>query len=181
MFGEDPKGYPNNIFPIICNTAIGIQKFLKIYGHDWPTKDGTTIRDYIHVMDLAEAHIKILNHILENDPTYFHLNLGTGKGSSIMELINTFEKVNGVKVPFVYSERRPGDNCFVVADNSLSINKYNIRQKKKSKKDMCIGWMEMEKNESKRLLIINFSYLRFLFLYLRSFKNNTNNYIIKIR
>ena len=141
LFGEDPKGNPNNIFPIICNTAFGLQKVLKIYGNDWPTKDGTTVRDYIHVMDLADAHIKILDRILDNDPTFFHLNIGTGKGSSILELINTFEKVNGVKVPYLYSPRRPGDNCYVVADNSLSINKFNISQKekKRSLKDMLDG------------------------------------------
>ena len=140
LFGEDPKGIPNNIFPIICNTAFGLQKVFKIYGNDWPTKDGTTIRDYIHVMDLADAHLKILDHIINNHPTCFHLNLGTGKGISIMELLNTFEEVNGVKVPFIYSARRPGDNCFVVADNSLSINKFNIKLKR-NLEDMCRdGW-----------------------------------------
>ena len=91
-------------------------------------------------MDLAEAHIKILEYILNHDPTCFHLNLGTGKGSSIMELIDTFEKVNGVKVPYVYYPRRLGDSCFLVADNTLSINKFNIRQKR-TLEDMCKdGW-----------------------------------------
>ncbi len=140
LIGEDPKGLPNNIFPNICNTALGFQKVLKIFGKDWPTKDGTTVRDYIHVMDLAEAHLKVLDYLLNNDSIYFHLNLGTGKGISIMDLINTFEDANGIKVPYVFAARRRGDNCFVVADNSLAIKKYKIITKR-NLEDMCRdGW-----------------------------------------
>ena len=81
---------PNNIFPLIINTAAGTQKELKIYGNNWPTKDGTCIRDYIHVMDLAEAHVKILDLLFEKEPIYFNLNIGSGLGTSVLELVKNF-------------------------------------------------------------------------------------------
>ena len=86
LIGENPVGKPNNIFPLILNTALGIQKQLEIYGNDWPTKDGTAIRDYIHVMDLAEAHIDILENLFQNNRTFINLNVGTGIGTSVLEL-----------------------------------------------------------------------------------------------
>jgi len=140
LIGEYPKGTPNNIFPIITNTALGLQKELKIFGNDWPTEDGTPIRDYIHVMDLASAHISVLEHLISNKPNYLKLNIGTGKGTSVLDLLKTFEKVNNVKVPYVFSERRPGDLCSLVADNSMLISKLGIRPKM-SIEDMCRdGW-----------------------------------------
>lgn len=140
LIGEDPKGMTNNIFPKIVNTAIGLQKELKIYGNDWQTIDGTPIRDYIHVMDLAEAHIKILDHLMDSKPTYFNLNIGTGLGTSVLELVKTFEKVNKVKVPYIFAKRRAGDTSYVVADNSLSMKKMNIFPKRNIE-DMCRdGW-----------------------------------------
>ena len=140
LIGEDPKGIPNNIFPLINNTAMGIQKTFKIYGKDWPTIDGTPVRDYIHVMDLAESHIKILEHLFSSDPTYFNLNIGTGKGTSVLQLIETFQRVNKIKVPYVYSDRRNGDLCSVVADNSRLTSKFKIILKR-TIEDMCIdGW-----------------------------------------
>ena len=140
LIGEDPKGNPHNIFPLIINTALGLQKELKIYGNDWPTTDGTTLRDYIHVMDLASAHISVLEYLISNKPNYIKINIGTGNGTSVLELIRTFERVNKVKVPYVFSDRRPGDLCSLVADNSILISKLEIRPKM-SIEEMCRdGW-----------------------------------------
>ena len=140
LIGENPIGTSNNLFPLIVNTAMGIQKVLKIYGNDWPTKDGTPIRDYIHVMDLAEAHIKVMDYLIKSKPLYMNLNVGTGIGTSVLELVKTFEKVNEVKVPYVFVDRRKGDMPYVVADNSLSISKVSLRYKKNIE-DMCRdGW-----------------------------------------
>ena len=140
LIGEDSLGTPNNIFPLIANTAIGIQKRLKIYGNDWPTKDGTPIRDYIHVMDVAEAHIRVLEYLICNKSEYLEVNIGTGKPTSVLELIDTFEKVNNIKVPYIFDKRRKGDNCFVVANNDLMTCKFKIFPKY-SLEDMCRdGW-----------------------------------------
>ncbi len=140
LLGESPLGISTNIFPLIINTAAGIQKKLKIYGNNWPTKDGTCIRDYIHVMDLAEAHIKVLDLLFHKEPTYFNLNIGTGLGTSVLELVKTFERVNNVEVPFVFEKRRMGDVPNVVADNTLSISKIKISTKR-NLEDMCRdGW-----------------------------------------
>ena len=140
LIGENPKGKPNNIFPLIVNTAIGIQRKLKIYGNDWPTEDGTPVRDYIHVMDLAEAHIKILENIFQNESRYVNLNIGTGIGTSVLSLVKIFEKVNNVKVPYIFTSRRIGDTCYLVADNSCLRSEFHITPKK-SIEDMCRdGW-----------------------------------------
>tara|TARA_Y100000994_G_C15662845_1_gene430265 strand:- start:154 stop:1206 length:1053 start_codon:yes stop_codon:yes gene_type:complete len=140
LIGEQPKGIPNNIFPLITNTALGIQKELNIYGSDWPTEDGTPVRDYIHVMDLAESHVKILEFLRGNKSTYFTLNIGTGLGTSVLNLIKTFERINNVKVRYKYANRREGDVPFLVADNSLMLSKFNLKPKR-ALEDMCRdGW-----------------------------------------
>ncbi len=140
MIGENPKGKPNNIFPLIINTALGIQKELMIFGRDWPTSDGTPIRDYIHVMDLAEAHINVLENLFLSESRFLKLNIGTGIGTSVMDLVKTFERVNDLKVPFVFTKRRIGDDCHVVADNTLLISEFNFKPKR-SLEDMCRdGW-----------------------------------------
>ena len=140
LIGEDPKVKPNNIFPLIMNTAQGIQKELKIHGNDWPTKDGTPIRDYIHVMDLADAHIKVLENLFHDSSRYINLNIGTGIGTTVLDLVKTFEKVNNVQVPYVFTDRRSGDACYVVADNSLLLNEFEISPRK-TIEEMCRdGW-----------------------------------------
>ena len=130
LIGELPLGKPNNIFPLILDTAYGIKDKLNIYGKDWSTPDGTAIRDYIHVMDLAESFIEILNYLISNEPTYFNLNIGTGKGTSVLKLLKTFEKINKVEVPFSFSERRKGDVPYLVAENLLLKSKFNIFPKR---------------------------------------------------
>ena len=130
LIGELPLGKPNNIFPLILDTAYGIKDKLNIFGNDWPTDDGTAIRDYVHVMDLAESFIGILNYLISNKPVYFNLNIGTGKGTSVLKLLKTFEKVNKVKVPYSFCERRKGDVPFLVAENSLLRSRFNIFPKR---------------------------------------------------
>ena len=140
IIGEDCKGEPRNIFPYLTKVASGKLDKLKVYGDDWPTKDGTGIRDYIHVMDLAEGHIRALEYILREKATFLNLNLGTGKGFSVFELIRTFEKTNNIKIPFVVVKRRKGDLAYVVADNKKAI-KYLNWEPKRSLAEMCKdGW-----------------------------------------
>ena len=140
MIGENPIGIPNNLFPLIINTAYGIQKELKIFGDDYSTKDGTAIRDYIHVMDLADIHVKVLEFMIDSAPINFNLNIGTGLGTSVLDLVKTFERVNNIKVPFSFTGRRIGDNGYVVADNSLCKSKFKLGSFR-SIEDMCRdGW-----------------------------------------
>ena len=111
LIGEFPNGVPMNLIPFVTQTAIGIRKQLKIFGNDYNTPDGTCIRDYIYVVDLAKAHVKAMERVLENDKTdaveYF--NIGTGKGVSTLEVVEGFEKATGVKVNWEYAPRREGD------------------------------------------------------------------------
>ena len=106
--GEDPNGIPNNLIPFISQCAAGRRKELTIFGNDYFTHDGTCIRDYVHVVDLAIGHVAALNKIKER-PGGVIYNLGTGKGSSVLEVIHTFERVNEVKIPYVFGPRRAGD------------------------------------------------------------------------
>jgi UDP-glucose 4-epimerase len=108
LIGEDPTGIPNNLMPIVTRVALGETDRLHIYGTDYPTADSTAVRDYIHVVDLAEGHVAALDALSEGDALQVY-NLGTGHGTSVLELIATFEEVNGVKVPHVAADRRPGD------------------------------------------------------------------------
>ena len=146
LIGEDPCGRPNNLYPQITKVAAGKLEKIKIFGSDWPTKDGTGIRDYIHVMDLAEGHILTLDHLSKEKPQILTLNLGTGRGTSVLELIRNFEKVNNIKIPFSFYKRRAGDNSFVVADNSLAKSVLNWAPKKNID-DVCRdGWNWQQKN-----------------------------------
>lgn len=116
LIGENPIEKPNNIFPLIINSAYEKKK-LEVFGNDWPTHDGTCIRDYIHVLDLAEGHLKALNYLFKNKNKLVDLNIGTGKGYSVLDLIKTFETANNVEVPFIFTNRRDGDCCKLVANN----------------------------------------------------------------
>ena len=113
--GEDPQGIPNNLMPVISQVAVGRLPELKIYGGDYPTPDGTGIRDYIHVVDLANGHLKALDK-LHDDPGLVTYNLGTNRGFSVLELVHTFEKTTGQKIPYRIIERRPGDIAISYAD-----------------------------------------------------------------
>jgi len=118
LLGEDPNGIPNNLMPYITQVAIGKRDHLNIYGADYPTPDGTGVRDYIHVVDLAEGHVAAIKK-LETNPGLVIYNLGTGKGTSVFELVAAFQKVNGVKIPALVAERRPGD----IAENYANVDK----------------------------------------------------------
>ncbi|NCC72652.1 MAG: UDP-glucose 4-epimerase GalE [Sphingobacteriia bacterium] len=120
--GELPLGVPNNLVPFITQTAIGIREQLKVFGSDYPTSDGTPIRDYIHVVDLAKAHVIAVDRMLENKTkkTFEVFNLGTGNGYSVLEVINSFEKVSGLKLNYKIVDRRPGDVTEVWADTRFA-------------------------------------------------------------
>jgi UDP-glucose 4-epimerase len=115
--GEDPNGIPNNLMPFIAQVAVGKLKELNVFGNDYPTPDGTCIRDYIHVMDLADGHLKALEKLSEN-PGVAAYNLGTGKGTSVLEMVAAFEEATGVKIPYRITGRRPGDAPASYADPS---------------------------------------------------------------
>ncbi|MCA6078263.1 UDP-glucose 4-epimerase GalE [Fulvivirga sedimenti] len=127
LIGELPLGVPNNLVPFITQTAIGKRKQLTVFGKDYNTPDGTCIRDYIHVVDLARAHVAAIEFLsnLQEKGSYHLFNLGTGEGSSVQEVIDTFEKVSGVKLPYTYGERRPGDVEKVYADVSKAETELN--------------------------------------------------------
>ena len=140
MIGESPNTIPENLFPYILQVASGRLKELSIYGNNWPTQDGTGVRDYIHIMDLAESHYLALMHLIKNKPQILNLNIGTGKGTSVKQLVNIFENVNKCNIPFVYKERREGDVSICVADNSYCKNVLGWTPKREIK-DMCRdGW-----------------------------------------
>ena len=118
LLGEDPNGIPNNLMPYITQVAIGKREFLRVWGNDYPTPDGTGIRDYIHVVDLAEGHVATLKKLATN-PGLVIYNLGTGKGTSVLEMIEAFQKATGVKIPYKICPRRAGD----VAENYANCDK----------------------------------------------------------
>jgi UDP-glucose 4-epimerase len=115
--GEDPTGIPNNLMPYVCQVAVGLRPQLSVYGGDWPTLDGTCIRDYIHVMDLAKGHLKAIKYLDLNKKS-ITVNLGTGHGTSVLDLVKTFEVASDVKIPYRIVERRAGDIAECYADVS---------------------------------------------------------------
>lgn len=122
--GELPIGVPQNLVPFITQTAIGIREQLSVYGDDYPTQDGTCIRDYIHVVDLAKAHVIALERLLSrsNDSNYEVFNLGTGTGSSVLEVVKSFERVSGEKLNYKIADRREGDVIAAYADTEKANN-----------------------------------------------------------
>jgi UDP-glucose 4-epimerase len=121
LIGEDPRGVPNNLLPCIAQVAAGRRECLKVWGSDYPTPDGTGVRDYIHVVDLALGHIKALDHLQGCRPGCWTLNLGTGIGHTVLEMVRTFEQVSGRPVPYTMGPRRPGDIAACYADPSLAL------------------------------------------------------------
>ena len=117
LIGEDPKGIPNNLVPYITQVAAGKLDELKVFGNDYPTPDGTGVRDYIHVVDLVLGHLKALDKLMTN-PGVVTYNLGTGKGYSVLEMVNAFRKVTGKPIPYKIVDRRPGDIASCYADPS---------------------------------------------------------------
>ena len=131
LIGEMPNGIPNNLMPFITQTAVGIRKELLVFGDDYDTSDGTAVRDYIHVVDLADAHIKTLERLLrsEQNSNYEIFNLGTGKGSSVLEVIQSFETMSGIQLPYRIVERRDGDVEQMYASTKLANQALNWKAK----------------------------------------------------
>jgi UDP-glucose 4-epimerase len=113
--GEDPRGTPNNLMPYVAQVAVGRRPFLQVFGNDYPTPDGTGVRDYIHVVDLAEGHVAALARLMDH-PGSFTVNLGTGNGSSVLEVVAAYARASGREVPYRIMPRRPGDVAACWAD-----------------------------------------------------------------
>ena len=135
MIGEDPRGIPNNLMPYITQTAAGIRPELTVFGNDYPTPDGTGVRDYIHVVDLARGHVAALE-FSRTSPGWEAINLGTGRGSSVLEIVETFQRVNGVAVPYRIGPRRAGDlpTCYAATDKAARLLHWHAE---KDLADMC--------------------------------------------
>jgi UDP-glucose 4-epimerase len=144
IIGENPKGIPNNLMPYIAKVAAGELEKLSVFGNDYDTPDGTGVRDYIHVVDLAKGHLKALEYALGNKGAVA-VNLGTGKGTSVLELVAAFEKVNGVPVKTVIAERRPGDiaTCYAGTDTAKKLLSWEAQL---GVEDMCRDTWNFIKN-----------------------------------
>ena len=145
LIGEDPNGIPNNLMPYIAKVAVGKLEKVHVFGNDYPTPDGTGVRDYIHVVDLARGHVCAIRK-LETNCGLFICNLGTGKGYSVLEVLHAFEKACGKQIPYVIDPRRPGDIAECYADPTKAKNElgwvaqYGIE-------DMCAdSWNWQQKN-----------------------------------
>ena len=134
--GEVQLGTVTNLFPILEKVVSCKLDKLMIYGKDWPTFDGTCVRDYIHVMDLSRAHLAALKYIKENDPQSISINIGTGMGLSVLQIINAYSRINNVNIPFEFVNRRVGDTPYLVADNSLALELLDWKPLK-SIEDIC--------------------------------------------
>ncbi len=143
LLGESPNGIPNNLMPYVMQVASGKREVLSIFGNDYPTKDGTGVRDFIHVVDLAKGHMKALEKL--DQVGIFVYNLGTGNGYSVLDLVTTFEKVNHLKINYKIVERRPGD----IAENFANPEKAKLElgwEAEKTLEDMCRDSWNFEKN-----------------------------------
>jgi UDP-glucose 4-epimerase len=144
--GEDPRGIPNNLFPFVSQVAVGRRDCLQVFGGDWPTPDGSGVRDYIHVMDLAEGHRAALDVLLAEPPQLLSLNLGSGQGHSVLEVVRAFELASGRSVPYTVVERRDGDAPSTVADPRLATERLSWSTRR-SLEEMCRdGWAWQQAN-----------------------------------
>lgn len=144
LIGEDPNGIPNNLMPYITKVATGELPQVNVFGNDYPTHDGTGVRDYIHVVDLAIGHVNAVEKIKENPGTKVY-NLGTGKGYSVLDVINNFKEASGIDIPYVIAERRPGDIAECYADPSLAKEELGW-EAKYGIKEMCADSWNWQKN-----------------------------------
>ncbi|QNJ24663.1 UDP-glucose 4-epimerase [Synechococcus sp. SYN20] len=144
--GEDPNGIPNNLFPFITQVAVGRRPELTVFGDDWPTPDGTGVRDYIHVMDLAEGHREALHSLLSSDPQLLTLNLGSGQGASVLDVVKAMEAASHQVIPYRIAPRRPGDAAITVAKPNLAAQQLDWRTQR-SLTDICRdGWAWQKAN-----------------------------------
>lgn len=147
LIGENPKGIPNNLMPYIAQVASGKLEKLHVFGDDYNTPDGTGVRDYIHVVDLAKGHILALNKT-EGKAGVFTYNLGTGKGVSVLDLLGAFEEVNNIKIPYVIDERRPGDLATVYADPTKAEKELGFKTEKTVEDMVRDTWNFQQKLEN---------------------------------
>ena len=150
LIGELPIGTPQNLVPFVTQTGIGLRDRLSIFGNDYPTPDGTCIRDYIHVVDLAKAHVMAIKRLLEENNTknYEVYNIGTGKGSSVLEVVNTFEEVSRVKLNYSFVERRAGDIISAYADTTKANSVLGWKSELTLKDALHSAWEWEKKNRS---------------------------------
>ena len=142
--GEDPRGIPNNLMPYITQVAVGRRPHLNVFGNDYDTPDGTGVRDYIHVVDLAKGHVAAVDYVANNTGCEV-FNLGTGTGYSVLDMVNTFGEVNQVPVPYVIASRRPGDVATCYADPAKSLSVLGWKAEK-NLSDMCKDSWNWQKN-----------------------------------
>ena len=147
MIGEDPSGIPNNLMPFISKVAVGEYEKLSVFGNDYPTPDGTCIRDYIHVVDLAKGHVKACDYAFGHHGSEI-INLGTGNGYSVLDMVNAFSRINHVPVPYVIAPRRPGDIAVNYADASKA-KKLLGWEAQKTLEDMCADTYRFQRNNPK--------------------------------
>ena len=146
LIGEDPIGIPNNLFPYITQVAIGRRSSLSVFGDDWDTIDGSGVRDFIHIMDLSEGHINAMDYLISKESCYESINLGSGKGYSVFQIISQFEQTTGCQIPFSIQSRRDGDVATSYAD-IVKARKFLGWEPKRSLKDICLdGWNWQRKN-----------------------------------
>ena len=145
LIGEEPQGIPNNLMPYITRVAAGTLNELSVFGNDYDTPDGTGVRDYIHVVDLAIGHIKALDKLDKEEKGLYIYNLGTGTGYSVLDMVKAFEKANNVKVPYKIAPRRPGDIAKCYADPTKAKNELGFVAHK-SLEDMCKDSWNFQKN-----------------------------------
>ena len=146
LIGEDPEGIPNNLMPYIQRVAAGKLPELTIFGNDYPTPDGTCLRDYLHVVDLAKGHLKALDNLDNKGAGIYIHNLGTGNPKSVLEMVNTFKEVNGIDVPYKFGPRREGDLPEFYADPSKAEKELGWKAEK-TLEDMCRDSWNYQKNK----------------------------------
>ena len=149
LIGEDPNGIPNNLMPFLSQVAIGKRPVLSVFGNDYPTHDGTGVRDYIHVVDLAQGHIKALEYLMaqsEDAGICDAINLGTGNGYSVLDMINTFSRETGQQVPYRITPRRPGDVAACYADPCMASEKLKWRAERDLAQMMIDTWRWQSNN-----------------------------------
>lgn len=148
LIGEEPNGTPNNLMPYISQVAYGTLDKLKIYGNDYDTPDGTGVRDYIHIMDLAEGHLAALRYVSNHNEAFSVMNLGTGNGCSVLELVNLYEHESSKKIPYEIGKRRAGDIAECCANPEMALLKMDWKTTRSLNK-MCEDSWRWQKNQSK--------------------------------
>jgi UDP-glucose 4-epimerase len=147
LIGENPSGIPNNLTPYITQVAVGKLDKLRVFGNDYDTKDGTGVRDYIHVVDLAKGHLKALDKVL-TDTGVDAYNLGTGTGYSVLEIVKAFEKVTGITIPYEITDRRSGDIAVSYADPAKAKEELGWVAERSLEDMLRDSWNWQEKNKN---------------------------------